>query len=482
MSIDENSSKQQAVTADNGSSKREPWSHLFRGMWRTPWGLIGVFITTASFTLMVIGFIGNILGLIKNPYVGIFIYMVLPGAGILGVIIVCIAAYLRRRQYHKFGVDKAPLTIDLSNSKHRKTVVLGIVLSVITFITFGVIGYEGYHFTESPYFCGMVCHQIMEPEYAAYKRSSHAKISCVDCHIGPGADWFVKAKLSGLRQVVAAFTGSYSRPIPAPVEHLRPARDTCEQCHWPEKFLGKKVKTFTHFTNDDQLNSEVNEIALHVGGHNPETGEFEGIHWHVSNNVQVSYLAVDKKRTRIARIKVQRPDGSEDEFVKSDIEVVEGDELTWRVMDCIDCHNRPTHIYDMPEERVDFGIRSKKINPEVVGLREDSLTVLTKEYVSREEAKELMVTELLALQSSRDVKSAKKNEALIRKAGEYLLETYLGNIWPQMKIQWGTYKEHLGHQFEEQGYGCFRCHNEEHENAGGETISQDCSLCHDDPE
>lgn len=485
MSSEESSSKQQGQGPDVMNSDHHqggPWGYLFRGMWRTPWGLLGVVVTTVSLTLMVVGLIGNVLGLIENPYVGIFLYLIFPATATFGIIIVIVAAYLRRRQWNKFGIEKIPLAVDLSNVQHRVWVLRFIVLTVVTFVVFGVIGYEGYHFTESPYFCGMVCHQVMEPEYTVYKRSPHAKVFCVECHIGSGATWFVRAKVSGLRQVYGVFTNSYNRPIPAPVEHLRPARDTCEECHWPEKFVGKKIKTFTHFSNDDQINPEVNEIALHVGGHNPETGLFEGIHWHVSKNVQVSYLATDEKRTKIGRVKVKRADGSEDEFVDSDIEVEEGSETVWRVMDCIDCHNRPTHTYDMPVERVDFGLLSKKINPEIPGIREDSLAVLVKEYKSREEAKASMIKDLIALQTARDEKTAVQYQADIQKAGEYVLEVYLGNVWPEMQIKWGTYQQHLGHQFEDEGYGCFRCHNDEHMNSNGDSISQECSLCHDEPE
>jgi len=323
----------------------------------------------------------------------------------------------------------------------------------------------------------------MEPEYTVYQRSPHAKVVCVECHIGPGAQWFVRAKISGMRQVLAVATNSYSRPIPAPVEHLRPARDTCEGCHWPEKFSGKKVKTFTHFTNDNQTDPEVTEIALHIGGHNPVTGAFEGIHWHVSKDVEIKYLPADKRRLAISKVKVKRPDGSEDEFVNESIEAPEGEEFEWRTMDCIDCHNRPTHIYDMPEERVDFGLLSKKINPEIIGIREDSLAVLTMEYNTREEAEAQMTNNLLELQTKRHgIDYVTRNEADLRKAGEYLLETYMGNVWPNMNIKWGTYGSHLGHQRAEEGWGCWRCHDDEHQNANGDTIPQDCALCHDEPE
>jgi hypothetical protein len=220
---------------------------------------------------------------------------------------------------------------------------------------------------------------------------------------------------------------------------------------------------------------------LHIGGHNPQTEKFEGIHWHVSKDVEVRYLATDDKRTEIAKIRVKMPDGTETEYAKEGVDVPKEKEGEWRLMDCIDCHNRPTHVYDRPEERVDFGLLSKKINPDIEGIREDSLVVIKKEYSSREDAREKMAGDLLALQQKRNPDQAKKNEKDIEKAAAFLLEAYLGNVWPDTKVAWGTYKSHLGHQDADEGYGCWRCHDEEHVNKDGETISQDCSLCHDEP-
>ncbi|HEB49768.1 MAG TPA: cytochrome C [Desulfobulbus sp.] len=461
---------------------RSAWGHIIRGIWRTPLGVFAIVMTTVSITLMLIGMAAEVLGFFKNPYVGIFVYMILPGCMVVGLLLIPVAAYLRRREWRRTGVQKDHLQLNLSHPKHRMFLIGFVVLTVINMVILGVVGYEGYHFTDSPYFCGMVCHGVMAPEYTAYKRSPHGKVACVECHIGPGAEWFVRAKLSGLRQVYAVITNSYSRPIPTPVEALRPARDTCEECHWPEKFYGKKVKTFIRFSNEDQENPERTDIALHIGGHNPVTGSFEGIHWHVSKDVEVKYLAANEKRTSIARVKVRRPDGSEDEFVKSDVEVEEGYEPKWRIMDCIDCHNRPTHILDMPEDVVDFGLLSRKMNPEIKGIREDGLTVITMEYESQDDARKKLVNNLLELQKKRDPAQFAKYEEEIRKAGEYLLDKFLGNVWPRQKVLWGTYKVHLGHQFADEGYGCWRCHDDEHENSKGETISQDCSLCHDEPE
>lgn len=468
--------------ADNQSDPipHTPWGHIMHGMWRSPLGLMGVTITTISIALMLIGLALDLFGLVSNPYVGIITYLVLPGGMVLGLAIIPLAAWLWRRKHRHVIVEKR-LQIDLSNPRHQKGVLAFIFLTVINLAILAVVGYEGYHFTDSPYFCGVVCHKVMAPEYTAYQRSPHARVSCVDCHIGPGAEWFVQAKLSGLRQVAAVFRNSYSRPIPVPVHQLRPARDTCEQCHWPEKFHGKRVKEFYHFSDQNQKKPETTEIALHIGGRNPITSDFEGIHWHVSHNVEVRYLAVDEQRTQIARLKVKRPDGSQEEFVKPGLALPEGAPEEWRLMDCIDCHNRPTHVFNQPEERVDFGLRSKRINPEIPGIRTDSLTAMTRAYASRQEAEEQMVDYLLKLQADRSPEQMRKYERDIRTAGLYLLETYLGNVWPEMKVEWGTYRSHLGHQDADLGYGCFRCHDEEHITAAGRSVSQSCDLCHDAP-
>jgi len=465
------------------------WENCLYAMWRTPLGLIGVAITTISVVLMLIGLALDMLGLVENPYFAALCYMILPGFMVLGLLIIPLACYVNRKQWLRDSLgahlDEKSLCIDLSNPRHKKYIVGFLALTVLNVAILIIISYEAYHFTDSQYFCGKLCHTVMAPEYTAYMRSPHSKVKCVECHIGPGASWFVKAKISGLRQVVAVFTDSYSRPIPAPVEHLRPARDTCEECHWPQKFHGEKVKKFYTFSNDDQEDPEVQEISLHIGGQNPVTDQFEGIHWHVSSNIKVEYQSLDEKRTSIGKIKVTLPDGVTDEY---DIDY--GDEAEtageghgWRTMDCIDCHNRPTHVNDVLVERVDFGLLSRRIDPSLPGIREDSIKVLEKEYTSREEAEEFLVKTLIELQAERHGKPyIDENGELLVKAGQFLLETYKNNVWPAMKITWGTYRQHLGHQDADDGYGCFRCHDDEHATSIGKVIPQDCDLCHDEPE
>lgn len=448
---------------------------------KTPIGMFGIGLTTVCITMTVLGLLGHITGLIENPYAAIVTFLVFPSGAIFGLFLIPVSGYFRRKKWFKDNINMGNVVIDFGKKSHRKTVILILALTVVNLTVFSLVAYEAYHFTESDFFCGAICHTVMDPEYTAYQRSAHAKVGCVSCHIGSGAEWYVKAKLSGLRQVKAVLDGSYSTPIPAPVEHLRPAQDTCEACHWPDKFHGKKVKQFVSYTNDDQENPDIQEVALHIGGRNPLTDNFEGIHWHVSNNVKVEYQSLDEKRTSIGAIKVTKPSGVTEEY-SLDGGTSEASEGKWRTMDCIDCHNRPTHVYDKLEPKVDFGLQSKKINPAIPGIREDSLTVLQKEYATRDEAREQIVASLLSLQAERHGKDfVAENEQTLISSGAYLLKAYMDNVWPKMKVTWGTYKEHIGHQNEDEGFGCFRCHDDEHQTKFGKTISQSCDLCHDEP-
>lgn len=474
------------IRGENGKKGSNPveddhsWQQKIGLSLKTPIGLFGIGLTTVCFTLTILGLIGHISGLIENPYAAMITFMVFPAGALFGLFLIPLSMYFRRRRWFRDNLARPNLVIDFGSKTHRRTVFLFLVLSVVNLAVFSLVVYEAYHFTDSDYFCGKICHTVMAPEYTAYQRSPHSKVGCVSCHIGSGAEWYVKAKLSGLRQVKAVLDGSYSTPIPAPVEHLRPAQDICEECHWPDKFHGKKIKQFISFTNEDQENPEIQEIALHIGGRNPVTDSFEGIHWHVSNNVKVEYESLDEKRTRIGRIKVTKPNGVTEEYSVDEEGVGSG---KWRTMDCIDCHNRPTHVYDELEERVDFGLYAKKIDPAIEGIREDALGVLSLDYPSREMAKEQLIETLLELQAKRHGPDfVAENEEVLITSGGYLLDLYLANVWPKMEVGWGTYKTHTGHQYEEEGYGCFRCHDDYHETEFGKTISQSCDLCHDEPE
>ena len=169
--------------------------------------------------------------------------------------------------------------------------------------------YRAYQFTDSVRFCGQLCHTVMKPEYTAYLQSPHARVACVDCHVGPGASWYVRSKLSGTYQVYAAVFHKYPRPIPTPVANLRPAQQTCEQCHWPRKFYGAQLKVFYHYADDEKNSPRQIRMLINTGGAEPTAGLPSGIHWHMNIANKITYIASDAQRQVIPWVQAEDMQG-----------------------------------------------------------------------------------------------------------------------------------------------------------------------------
>lgn len=459
--------------------KAQSWWEELKASCTTPLGVLGVGITTGCFILSTLGLIAHATGMVKNSYAVIITIILFPLGMLFGLLLIPLAVYMGRRKMFTGSLVKEGFKIDLGNDLHRKVLLLVLVLSVINISLFATVAYHGYTFMDTPGFCGAVCHTVMGPEYTAYKRSPHANVACVECHIGPGIGGFLKAKFSGLRQLKETLTGNYRRPVPIPVEGLPSAADTCEKCHSREIFL--RNKTFVSFSDEKQEKPERQNILLYLGGRDPVTEVPKGIHWHTGYDIRIDYQPLNENRTKIGDVKLTGTDGTVKVFTKGS--KGKNTPLPWRRMDCIDCHSRPTHAFDNLMERIDFGLDSKKIHPEIPGIRQDSLTILRKPYASREEAAGHIVEDLKKLQEKRNgAEFILSNIKAISDSGEFLKKQYLGNIWPEMKITWGTYKNHIGHRYAKEGYGCYRCHDDEHATESGETISQDCGLCHKEPD
>ncbi len=459
--------------------KSPSWWKQLQSSYATPLGMIGAWITTIFFVLTVLGLIAHASGMVKTPYAAIITFALFPAGMFVGLLLIPLAAFLKKRKLFSQSLTREGLVVDLGNARHRKIILLVLVLTVINVSLFATVTYQGYRFMDTPAFCGTVCHTVMAPEYSSHLRSPHANVACVDCHIGPGIGGFLQAKFSGLRQLKEVITGSYHRPIPNPVKNLPPAAVTCENCHSPERYFGDQKKVFIKFSNQNQKTPEKQEIVLHLGGHDPVSGEFKGIHWHADPAIQIYYQPLNADLTKIGSVKMVRANGSVRLFTSG----TENNNLPWKRMDCIDCHNRPTHVFDDPVKRVDFGLYSKKVSADIPGIRQDCLTVLRHPYATREQAGKNILTDLKNLQENRNGKDfVAKNEKAIIRSADYLKRTYLQNIWPKMKITWGTYRSEIGHQHADIGYGCFRCHDEAHLTKSGQSISQDCGLCHREPD
>jgi nitrate/TMAO reductase-like tetraheme cytochrome c subunit len=354
---------------------------------------------------------------------------------------------------------------------------------ILTFVAFSainiaftmVIFIASLEYMDSAAFCGLVCHSVMEPEYSAYQRSPHARVGCVDCHIGPGASWFVRSKISGLRQVYAVTAKTYSRPIPTPIEHLRPARETCEQCHWPEKFHDDKLKIITHFDTDRNNTKHYTALLLKVGGPAAEGERARGIHWHVSGGNRVVYISVKGERLAIpwVRLELAGQPPVDYRFTGSSLTDAKIAAATKRTMDCVDCHNRPTHIYKTAKEELDLMLDRWPELQKIPYLMKAAVEVTARKF--NEDEIQRGDVGLALLDWYNDHPEENPDATLLKQAADQVQAIYSENVWPQMNITWGTYPNHIGHGT---SAGCLRCHGNDHVTAEGKVLRSDCRLCH----
>jgi nitrate/TMAO reductase-like tetraheme cytochrome c subunit len=446
--------------------------------------LAGAALTTAAALLFFALFAIESLGFEGGPYLGIITFVVVPVLFVTGLAFIPAGIYLQRRRARRAALRGEPAprlpVIDLNVDRTRTMVVVFSGATMLNLVILGVATYKSVEVMETVQFCGASCHSVMNPEYTTYQHSPHSRVACVNCHIGPGAGWFVKSKLSGSWQLISVNLKLYPKPIPTPVHNLRPARDTCEQCHWPNKFVGDRLKVITHY-EEDERNTEVKTVLLlRVGGQQGRASK--GIHWHVDPGVRIRYQS-DEKREVIRAIELTRADGSVSTFkTPAPKDAPEGASEgepenqtaseTWRTMDCIDCHNRPSHIYRMPQAEVDRAMAEGRIDKTIPFVRREGLRALQGEYTSQDEARAKIADTLAAFyQKEQPSVDGAKIDAAARELGQI----YSDNVFPSMNIKWGTYPNHLGHM---DSPGCFRCHDGEHVDQGGQTISQDCDTCH----
>lgn len=357
----------------------------------------------------------------SNPYYGLIVFFVFPAFFLLGLIL--IPAGVWRCSRRKGGVRNIP-QVSLTGARGMQFLGLIAFLTIVNVAIISAATYSSVKYMDSNQFCGTVCHAVMTPQYTAYKNSPHSRVECVSCHIGPGAQWFVQYKLSGIGQAFAVTFNTYHRPIPAATRSLRPSQDTCEQCHWPERFQGGKLKVIRRYEEDEHNTEKVTVLLLHIGTRIHKA--------HVGKNIE--YVPIDAARQQIP-------------WVSADGVVFKSADAPGerRKMDCIDCHNRPTHAFDMPAPAVDAALESGELDRSIPYVKRDAVLAL----------------------------NGKKP---LERAPPAVKRIYARNIYPEMMIFWGVYPNNVGH---ESFPGCFRCHDDNHKSDTGKTITQDCSTCHE---
>jgi nitrate/TMAO reductase-like tetraheme cytochrome c subunit len=436
---------------------------VFRN-WLSLTGLVVIVGSVFSFTLLLLL---DALAHFSNPYVGILTYLVAPGFFILGLAFAGIGAFLRHRQIVRSAGPLPPLRIDLTRPRDRR--LLGFfILGAVVFLLVSAIGsYQTYHYTESVQFCGQACHGVMKPEFVTYSHSPHARVACAECHIGKGATWYVRSKLSGAYQVYATAARKYPTPIPTPVKNLRPAQETCEQCHWPKKFVGNLERTYTSFLGDETNTPFTVRLLMKVGGGDPTHGPVGGIHWHMNVGNKIEYLAQDDARQKIPYVRVTDMQGVVTEFrtAKFTNSVAE---TGLRRMDCMDCHNRPAHRYESPNSAVNLAIALDKIDRSLPYIKTNALFALTRAYTNETQALQGIAT-LLASRYPQDLR--------IKPTIDAVQQIYHDNFFPEMKATWQAYPDNIGHK---DWPGCFRCHDGQHKTIDGKRSikANDCNACH----
>lgn len=462
-------------------------------LWNNVLSLVGFFLIFTSVMLLSTFVWFNIVAPATNPYVDVIGFLVLPGFLIIGLTLVPVGMFIKFKRVRRKNPGRAVsvrLRLDLDNREHRRRLIAFLVVSFIFVLPLvGVSSYHGYHYTDSTEFCAKVCHSVMEPQAVAHHRSAHARVTCAECHIGSGADWFVKSKLSGTRQIFRTMGDTFPRPIPNAITELRPARDTCMECHWPEKFHGSQLFTRVHYSADQFNTRREVRMLVKTGGADPVTGRIEGIHMHMALSGAVDYVAVDHDLQNIPWVKYTATDGT--------VTIFRSDGLTSkdpppqgivRRVDCMDCHNRSAHHFRPPDAAVNAALDSGQLDASVPFLKREAVAALSKEYADREKAEAGIRAHLeefygrLAAQSANLAQTGDEDwviptiePARLRMTADRVVEIYRQNFFPEMKVNWMTYPDNVGHT---ESPGCMRCHDGLHVSDTGVLISSDCNTCH----
>jgi nitrate/TMAO reductase-like tetraheme cytochrome c subunit len=440
--------------------------------------LVGSAIVLACFASIVLLFLIEATGTSHSPYVGIFAWVVLPSILVFGLMVIAIGMLVERRRRRKPSASKTAAypTIDLNDPRRRRFFLIFVTLTFV-FVCVSAFGsYKAYEHTESVAFCGQTCHTVMKPEFVAFQNSPHARLRCVDCHVGTGAEWYVRSKFNGVHQLYAVTFNTYEKPIKTPVRNMRPARDTCAQCHWPEKNWGQQLKTFNEYAYDEKNSLRQTRMLINVGG-GSDNGPASGIHWHMNLTNEITYVAADAQLQTIPWVQQKDKNGNVTVYTASNSQLspesLEKSEK--RRMDCIDCHNRPAHIYNPPDVSLDEAFAAGRLDVSLPYLKREAAAALTKPYSSTDEALGSIASAIDGYYRTNHSALYPEKRASIDGAIAETKRIYQINFFPEMKTDWQAHPNNIGHL---RSSGCFRCHDGEHKSNTGKVIRSDCNICH----
>ncbi len=439
--------------------------------------LFGAGLALLSFGMIVFLFVLELFATHPKAYMGVVIFVILPAFLVMGLAIVAWGIWREHKLRMEGKKEETLPVIDLNNPRHRTATVFVSVGTIFFLALSGFGSFKAYEYTDSDQFCGEMCHSVMHPEYTAYQNSPHARVGCAQCHIGSGAEWFVKAKISGSYQVYSVLFNKYSKPIPTPIENLRPAQQTCEQCHWPRHFFSEKQQVKDYYISDEKNTNWRLNLLMKIGGGNIDHGPKYGIHWHMNINNEITYAPLDRERQVIPWVQAKSRDGRITTYRSTEVKVTDDQlkDIEKRRMDCIDCHNRPTHIYHHPSESVNQAITAGGIDRSLPFIKNVAVKALQTPYGSTTGAMDSITSQIQAFYATNYPEVANSKKTSLNKAISEVQGIYSRNFFPEMGVTWRKFNDNIGHMYYP---GCFRCHDGKHVNEEGKVLSRDCNVCH----
>ena len=428
-----------------------------------PLSLAGTVLVTTAGLLWLFALPAQARGHVDNPYTGIFLFVVLPLVFFGGLAMIPIGAALAKR---RIAAGWPAGGGDRSAAVRKLALFLGLT-TVANVIIGSQLSYRAVEHMETTQFCGQSCH-VMTPQFRAHAAAPHSKVACVECHVSPGATGWLQSKINGTRQLYEVVTDSYHRPIPAGLSsgRLVASAETCEGCHARQPGRAIRVRVIPKHADDEASTASWTVLTMRVGG-----GPLGGIHGaHLGDGVVIRYASPDPARQSIPWVEVTRPGVDKaTTYLASGTTESSAAALPRYTMQCVDCHNRPAHTFERPERAVDRALALRQL-PTQPSMRQRAVELLRASYADEGAARTGIAAGL------KETYAAAPPDD-VTKAAEILGAIWARNVFPDLKVTWGTYPNNLGH---EDDPGCFRCHDGEHATAdGAATIDQDCSSCHE---
>ncbi len=456
---------------------------FFTGLGRSRMALVGAIMATVLFPALLISLVIDHQGLIAQPLFGFIVYLVLGPLFVLALLMVLLGLFFfqGKDEISRFTYQylKEHFTAPEKFLWVRNLVVAATIITVINLLFIGVITYSGHRYTESIAFCGALCHTAMEPQHTSHQLSTHSQVLCVECHIGPGLGRLVKGKIFAAREVAVTLLNNYPRPIASPLEHLRPTSDNCRTCHRSELLYGEKLRIITSYRPDAQNTPLFTVLLMKTGHHGRRETEARNIHWHVDPERTVKYLHQDRERRKISEVRVKQEDGSELIFRRHHDQTTsaasENSPATVRTMECADCHNRASHSHLSAAEAIDRKILSGAIPEELPFSKRQTLAAISLPYASVTEAEIAIATRLESWYRENQPELTDREPDLLKRAVKGAQQAWRENVFPEMGVEWETYRNFLGHRNDS---GCFRCHNPGMRTQEGYSPPTRCDLCH----